>query len=465
MAINLESDPSSVAQDKMMFTNEIGQLKRTNKPTGSGKIKYYKEVYDHVHERFFRKYELHQYFNEVFTDGTYNCVSGCAIYALVFDELGIDYSIKETPTHVYIVLESDGNQYLIETTDPSGRFNKFSKNFKSHFIKQLQAAKLIDEQEYRSTDVEDLFEKYYFTDVSLSLKELIGVQYWNDGIYKFQEEAYQEAANSFKKCYLLYPNEKVKDMLLATLGVLASKTNYQNLEDVALISGLSRYSESEIGDVELKNEFLRLTNYQLVEKRDIVLYEKSYELLLDQIKREKLKSEISFAYNYERARLLHNRGRYRAAIGYAEGAYELKPKNIDAESLFLSTLGQYLQYSRDRVESYSMLDSLVQNHETLLENNKFGGLFLNMNLICMAEYYKENKFGDGNYHKEKFESLYDANPFFQVDDQLIGHAYSQLAVYYFKRGQYTSARKVLKKGMTYAPYNQELKSRMRAVNY
>ncbi|MEP2026201.1 MAG: hypothetical protein ABJH98_17070 [Reichenbachiella sp.] len=466
MAINLESNPETVALDKMMFTNEIGQLKQIDRPISeSGKIKYYKEVYNHVHDRFFRKYELHHYFNKVFADGTYNCVSGCAIYALTFRELDINYFIKETPTHVYIVLESDGNQYLIETTDPSGRFNKFSKNFKTQFVKQLQSVKLIDEQEFRDSSVDDLFDKYYFTDVNLSLKELVGVQYWNDGIYKFQEEDLSGAIDAFKKCFVLYPNEKVKEMLLASLALMTNKTNYSSIADVRLISNLSRYSEDEISDVELKNEFLRLTNYQLVEKYDIVLYEKSYDFLLNNIKREAFKNEMSFVYNYERARLLHNRGRHRTAINFAEIAFDLKPKNIDAESLFLSTLGQYLQFSKDRSESYAMLDNLVQDHPELLENNKFGGLFLNMNLIRMADSYKENKKADGDLLKEKFELMYSENPYFQVDDQLIGHAYSQLAVYHFKRGQYSTAKKVLQKGMTYAPYNQELRSRMRAVNY
>ncbi|MEO9965156.1 MAG: hypothetical protein ABJF11_05185 [Reichenbachiella sp.] len=464
MAINLEARAQNVQLDKQMFFNEIGQLKQISSATGSGELKYYKQIYDHVHERFFQKYELSHYFNEVFSNGTYNCVSGTAIYALIFEELDIAYSIKETPTHVYIVLESNGNQYLLETTDPTGKFNKFSKNFKSHFIRELEEAKLISSQEVQSSNTEALFEKYYFTDINLTLTQLVGVQYWNDAVYKFRKEDYDGAIHALQKCYLLYPNDKVKEMLLASLGIAISKTSYSIFEEVSYLASLSRFSEPEVSDVQLKNEFLRLNAYQLIDQGNQTLYTRSYNYLMAQVSRKSLRSEIDFVYNYERARLLHNRGRYRTAIKYAEQAFDLKPANLDAETLFLSTLSQYLQYSNDQQESYNMLDSLVSSHGSLMENNKFGGLFLDFTLIQMADLFGENKKTEGSTFKDKFENLYDENPGYQVNKDLIGHAYSRAAVYYFRRGYYTSAKKILQKGMSYAPYNHELKTRMRAIN-
>ena len=219
-------------------------------------------------------------------------------------------------------MESDGQQYLIETTDPSGQFNKFSKNFKSQFIKQLQSAKLIDDAEVVTTSIEELFNKYYFTNVNLSITELVGVQYWNDAIYKFQDQDYLGAIQAFQKCYLLHPNEKVEQMLLGSIGLEVSKKNYETLEDVTLISSLSRFKEKDVSDVQLKNEFLRLSNYQLAEKRDIPLYKSSYTYLLETIQREELKHEIDFIYNYERARILHNRGKYKVATKFAEKAFD-----------------------------------------------------------------------------------------------------------------------------------------------
>lgn len=60
----------------------------------------------------------------------------------MFDELGIPYSIKETPTHVYLIADPNGEQILIETTDPVKGFAEFSNGFKQNFISTLLAQKL-----------------------------------------------------------------------------------------------------------------------------------------------------------------------------------------------------------------------------------------------------------------------------------------------------------------------------------
>src|SRR5688572_13423900 len=43
-----------------------------------------KKVFISVHDRFFKKYELVAGFNEIFSDGIYNCVSATALYGIIF---------------------------------------------------------------------------------------------------------------------------------------------------------------------------------------------------------------------------------------------------------------------------------------------------------------------------------------------------------------------------------------------
>jgi len=76
--------------------NEItasGSLKKINEK----KIRY---IYDLVHSRFLIKYEAENRFYEIIRTGKYNCVTATALYALLFEALGIPYAIKEEPTHV-----------------------------------------------------------------------------------------------------------------------------------------------------------------------------------------------------------------------------------------------------------------------------------------------------------------------------------------------------------------------------
>ena len=76
--------------------NSSGALKKKN----DKKVKY---IYQTVHEKFLSKYEAENRFYEIIKTGNYNCVTATALYALFFEKLSIPYTIKEEPTHVYLV--------------------------------------------------------------------------------------------------------------------------------------------------------------------------------------------------------------------------------------------------------------------------------------------------------------------------------------------------------------------------
>ena len=62
------------------------------------------KLYDNLHNTFLKKYLLNADFNDIFENGTYNCVTASALYAYVFEELNIPYHVKETPSHVFLVV-------------------------------------------------------------------------------------------------------------------------------------------------------------------------------------------------------------------------------------------------------------------------------------------------------------------------------------------------------------------------
>ena len=464
MSVNQRSDAKGIGMDKMMLKNEINKLKSLPKPRHK-KNKYIKNIYSSVHDRFLKKYELRNYFNEVFHNGAYNCVSACALYAMVFDEMNIHYVIKETPNHVYIVAEPKVEQFLIETTDPRGGFNNFSQNFKSDFVNTLGLNKIISQSELASQDVNTLFSKYYFTNTDLSLKELVGLQYLNDGVFKAEDDDFIGAIQSFRKSYMLYPNDKTTDMLFLAITTQLNTNKYKNFDQIKLYGSLSSFDNKYIKDEELYNEFLRLTQQILVDEGKALLYDSAFQYLSETVKRKTLQADIQYAYNYERGRILFNRGKYRLALKFIAEAYKVKPHNVDVESLFLSSLAEVIESEEEETKRIEMLENVVQKHDNIMENNLFGGVYLNTYLLAMANAYESKKLTLGQTYQTKFERTYESNPQFKVEKELIGHAYSKLAVYYFRRGQYTNARRAINKGLGFVPNNAELLARRRMMNY
>ncbi|PIB36685.1 hypothetical protein BFP72_15380 [Reichenbachiella sp. 5M10] len=463
MTVQSDMTPNNIGADRTMLSHEISKLKTVPKLTGKKKTKYYKDIYDRVHNRFLEKYELENYFSSIFTLGEYNCVSACALYGLVFEELEISFVIKETPTHVYLLIDPNDDPFVIETTDPVGGISKFSTKFKTHFVNQLKASKLISEEEARYQEVDALFDKYYFTDQNLGMKELVGVQYWNQGLYLLEDEDYHEAYTAFQKSYLLFPNEKVRDLLLGSLSYLVSQVTYSRYDESDYIIQLARFDSVKVSNQDVSNEFLRLNQKQLIDRGDVDLYTKSYTHLIEGLERASLREQITYYYNYEMARTRFNKGQSKLALEYSLAAYALKPTNIDAEGLVLSSLGRLLQYETDYKYSYNLIDSVALKYSTLMDNANFGNIYLNINLIRMEEYYRMSKRGDGDYHKDKFEQAISQYPNFRADPNLIGRAYSQLAVFHFRQGSYSAAKSALRTGLNYAPNNVELTNRLRAM--
>ncbi|HEX2395403.1 MAG TPA: hypothetical protein VHI78_08655, partial [Bacteroidales bacterium] len=176
-----------------------------------------KTVYQEVHNEFFSKYTEEAFFNDIFINGNYNCVTATALYALFFDKLGIDYQIKETPDHVYLIADPKNTAMLIESTLPGEKIVQYDERLKIQYVEFLYNNKLISESEFRNISISELFEKHYLNDKTISLKQLAAIQYYNKGIFEYQKKNYGDALKDFEKAKLLNADEMISYMLNNTL--------------------------------------------------------------------------------------------------------------------------------------------------------------------------------------------------------------------------------------------------------
>ncbi len=82
-----------------------------------GKYLFYK-----VHRKLLLKYRTPATVESLFADGTYDCLTATALFSYIFTELGFDHHIVETSYHIYLMLEVDGKQVMIESTNPLGGY-------------------------------------------------------------------------------------------------------------------------------------------------------------------------------------------------------------------------------------------------------------------------------------------------------------------------------------------------------
>ena len=454
-------DSTSFSQWKAYYSKEI-EIIKGRKP--SKKIeKNVKYIYDQLHEKFLRKYENIAFFDQIFEKGVYNCVTAVALYAMAFEEFGIPYNIKETPTHVYIVADPGGAQLLIETTDPISGFKTFTPGFKELFVAQLGMMKLVDQNEIASKGIYPVFEEHYFGGNELTLTELVGIQYYNLGVSHFQNKDYQSAWNALSKAQLFHSNKQLDKLLFASIVSTVSGSDYSDWNDIKLLPYLERFLDFDIKKTNLIGEFQRMLNYVLVSDNDIQKAEKAYNYYIERSVNEEIQKEISYCYYYERSVIAYNRASYSEAFEFIIKAYKSKPGNSSAENLLMDSFRMAYQNKSSDI-ALARLDTLIANNPILVDNNHINRIRLNLYLVGMGENFDSKRAQKGNSLKELFESTILKNSNYIYDENLLANAYSKAAVYYFNRGYSTKARNIIQAGLKFAPGNYQLKSRMRMIN-
>ena len=429
---------------------------------GKSDEKKIKLIYSITHEKLFKQYEYKNYFLNVFKEGKFNCVSGSAIYALIFDELNIPYKIKETRIHVYLMAYPDNKKLIIESTTPSKGYIQLNEAFIKDYIQQLHDNKVVSDNEFSENSSESLFEKYYFSDSTITKKQLLGLQYFNQGIYAYEEKNFKHSFEMLKKSDFLYPSETTKSSISQAYLSYLNSLDKESIEYAHYLGFADRFYDFGVTKDQIRTEFLFMTNSLLIDKYRVNKYKNCYLSILITAKDSTVINEISFIYNYELSRIYGVRSSLDSCISYAKKALSIKPTNIDAMELLLNGIAQETKNNYNFNESISLLLRLKDDFPDIVLNHSFNKLLGTCYLLLSQQYFEENKEKAALSYLLEFEKIH--NPNFSIDKQLIASVYITGGVYYFKRSQNSECKKLLNRGLEFSPNDYQIKQRLNMMN-
>ncbi|GAA0879281.1 hypothetical protein GCM10009119_22490 [Algoriphagus jejuensis] len=178
----------------------------------SADLNLLRQVFQKTNQKFFKKYEQHSTFNQMLTTGKFDCVSGSAALGMLLERYDYSYDIVETDYHVFIVVNLDGKKIILESTLPIGGMittpSEVEKYLAAYKPSELAELKILN-QRLAGPDI-DYSDNATFRKVSL--KELAGLQYYNDAIVHFNAQAFGQAVEQLSKAYLLYPSDRILDL-------------------------------------------------------------------------------------------------------------------------------------------------------------------------------------------------------------------------------------------------------------
>jgi len=440
------------------FNEGIDKKVRSQKDV-SKSIKY---IFEKTHSSFFKKYDLHAYFNNIFIDGTYNCVTGSALYALILSNFEIPYSIKEKPTHVYLIADPKGKSVLVESTDPTKGYFTPDEKYKKEYVDYLVKDKLISKDELSTKGYNAIFDEYYYTDDDISFQNLIGLHYYNSCIENLRLKEYNKALAQIEKAYILYPCIKTKYMLSQCALLTSLDKDFSNLNDVDLLIKAFKYYSKE-DKTPFAEEFEKITQTFLIEQNKSDHYDKIFEKFNTEISDSLFLNDIYLIYYGEKAKVEALNGSFSKSLEYAIKAYERNKENVKIKSMLAGIISEQVGIDNDYVKAIKQLDTYAAQYPFILENSYIKQRYATCYLILISSYFEANNEKEGLKYLKLFEEIADKNKEVKFNDNLIGIAYGQIWAYYVRKQRRPYAKTFIERGLKYAPFSTELQHKKRII--
>ena len=434
--------------------------KNSTKPNKK-KVKYY---FKRIHDDYLVKYERIIFFPNIFKNGYYNCVTGSIFYSLIFEELKLPYTIKVSPVHTYVVAYPNRESIIVETTAPLKGYFVFNESFKQNYVKYLKDNKLISIQEYNSSSADLLFDKYYFKEKDITLKEMVGIQYSNDAIEKIQNQKFEEAFYELEKAYLFYPSDEIVYLLYYCAAMVIDMQDFSDLKYVDFLYKIARYKRYGINREQIVGEFGRITQNQLNYKGQYDLYDEIFVKLYNNLEDENTKKEISFIYNYEKAKLFIRNEKSVKAFSHIEEALKIRPKHLDLQTMFLYALANKYEPSDFNDENLNKIESYGEKIPVLKDNSIYCDMVCDAYIYIAIQNYEEGNLDKAVKYHSKFTEYINNNSDYTNYEYNVSRLYSSAAVYYFRKGYTKKAKSIILEGLKLVPESYELKQRLKVFN-
>ncbi len=199
LSVNFTADESlEIYTD--IFTNYVADL-ANKRHKGLTDEDFLSTLYYKTHKKFLKNYQAYSSFGEVLDQGAYDCLSATVLYALLLDAFNFSYEIVETDYHIYLMVYSDNNRYMLESTDPINGFVTDEKVIKTR-IEEIEQRNNTLSEGYLTLQTDNRRFNDLFT--------LAGLQYFNAAVYALRDGEVIASVDQLEKARLYDDADRFK---------------------------------------------------------------------------------------------------------------------------------------------------------------------------------------------------------------------------------------------------------------
>ena len=200
------------------FVSDL-QVKRGKLKSDENFLRY---AFRQSHKSFFHQYKAYTQFPEIFDSGNYDCLSATSFFSVVLDAFGFEYKIIETNYHIFLEVEADQKQILIESTDKTNGFVSTEQAIKD---------RLMTYRENKMVTAANSKKYYYQYDLDLYQQvmpqQLTGLLYFNQAVTALNDNDLTDCVQKLKKAVRIYNSPRISEFA----AILISKVADSELAD------------------------------------------------------------------------------------------------------------------------------------------------------------------------------------------------------------------------------------------
>lgn len=455
LAVNPASTEAQLQQAERRLADFYAQLdaaKISTKPLA----KQVRSIFELAHQGFLTKYEDAATFDQTVQSGVYNCVSASALYALIFEHYKLPYAIRQKPTHVYLVADPQASNITVETTAPTFGYFLPDAKFKKAYVEYLVDGKLVSQSEVQQRGVEEIFKQKFQADKTISLPQLISLQYYNQGVLALQADEDEKAYHALGKAEKLYPATETKYLLTQSLASRLEGNSYNKLEDVQLLTEFyARQPATKYRD-ECVNSFKVITQKFLLEKGDTATYRRMYGAFMGSVADTATRHSLSYVYYMQRGRMLAMQQHNQEAFPLLLQAFRYNQASPELQGLISAVVQDEINVHRNSVGLLQRLDKYSTDYPFLRSTPPMRQAYLYSYGRAAYDAFTSNKRTEGKKYLTAFEQAY-ARKEAAIESPLVATIYLAASIASGKANDLTAARAYAKKGLVYEPTNPDLK--------
>jgi tetratricopeptide (TPR) repeat protein len=437
------------AKFKTELKSFINELREFDSQAAAKRVK---KIYTLTKKKYLQNYYLYAFFPELNSDNHFNCVTGTALFAIIFDQLNIPYSIVEVPQHVYLVAYPNSHKIGIESTSEKNGVYVWTEHTKLEAVSYLVNIGKVSQQEVKLKGIDVIITEYFYTNEELDFDGIVGLQFINRSLYLSDRKKHKEALACLKRARQFYQGPSLDLIEGSTLAELIASTELDNID---MIDYLTRYY-AICGEKSEKqralNNFGFIVNDALITRRDLLFVDSSEVLVklnLDE------NSQKLFQASIEKTKAIwhHNRGKYDESLAAAENSYALNPMDKSVEDLLatciINSIGKF-QFAQEQVGEEVL--AYVSKYPFLHDSPRFLNFEIGLYAVLAGEYFSESDFENGEKYLQLMESLL-THPEADLDEisDFIADAYSEYSTYLYRKGKYIEALKWIDTAIGFEP--------------